>query len=340
MSKINNNFLGNKEIFHKIINNYKSNILSNSNIIYGDRGIGKSTFVYHFALNIFEDLSKKNKDLFKFNHKLHIQNNSHPNLYVIDRLINEKNNKLNSNITIDQIRNLENFINKSSLINLPKIILIDNADSLNQNSSNALLKLLEEPKKNSYFFLISHQISSLIPTLRSRCIKFLFKKLNYSEFLEIINYSNSDIENKNLLFLYDITNGSPGLSLEFYNNEIYDDFFSIIEFFKNKVQLNSKLSDFSDYISKKDNEQFNFFLLIFKFILINLIKINFGSNLNNNFKSNILNSLLEISNIMSIDKCMQTLEYLNNNQNNINIYNLDKKLFVLNLFSASYKTYE
>ena len=62
--------------------------------------------------------------------------------------------------------------------------------------------------------------------------------------------------------------------------------------------------------------------------------------MNNKFKSNILNSLLEISNIMSIDKCMQTLEYLNNNQNNINIYNLDKKLFVLNLFSASYKTYE
>ena len=340
MSKINNLFIGNEENYQNIINSFQSNTLSNSNIIYGDRGIGKSTFVYHFVFNIFDYLSENDNSINSFNHRLHIQNKTHPNFYIIDKLVNEKTNKLNNHIIIDQIRNLENFINKSSLIKLPKIILIDNADYLNQNSSNALLKLLEEPKKDNYFFLISHQISSLIPTIRSRCIKFLFKKLKYTEFINIINYTNPNIEESNLSFLYDITNGSPGLSLEFYDNELYSDFFSIIELYKNEVKLNSKLTDFSDYISKKGNEQFNFFLLIFKFILINLIKINFGLNLKNKFKSNILNSLLEISNIISLDKCMETLEYINNNQNNVNVYNLDKKLFILNLFSSTYSNNE
>ena len=63
-----------------------------------------------------------------------------------------------------------------------KLVLIDNADQLNKNAANALLKILEEPKKNTYFFLISHQLSFLLaPTIRSRCIKFKLKKPSFED---------------------------------------------------------------------------------------------------------------------------------------------------------------
>ena len=47
-----------------------------------------------------------------------------------------------------------NFTNKSSFNNLCKVILIDNIEFLNTNSVNALLKIIEEPNNNIFFFLI------------------------------------------------------------------------------------------------------------------------------------------------------------------------------------------
>lgn len=73
-------------------------------------------------------------------------------------------------ISIEQIRQLTQWM---SLTNHEasgkRIALIYPAETLNQASANALLKLLEEPPQNSYFILITHQIKRLLPTVVSRC---------------------------------------------------------------------------------------------------------------------------------------------------------------------------
>ena len=68
-----------------------------------------------------------------------------------------------------------NFSNKSSFYNKSKIVIIDNVESLNPSSSNALLKTLEEPNNNILFLLIYNNHFSLPETIKSRCIEF---KLN------------------------------------------------------------------------------------------------------------------------------------------------------------------
>ena len=50
-----------------------------------------------------------------------------------------------------------------------KVMILFGADKLSETASNKLLKLLEEPPKNSYFFLIGEQIGGMLPTLVSRC---------------------------------------------------------------------------------------------------------------------------------------------------------------------------
>ena len=55
-----------------------------------------------------------------------------------------------------------------------KIVFIDNAEYLNLNSSNSLLKSLEEPSRNTFFFIIYNDASSIIDTIKSRCIQFKF----------------------------------------------------------------------------------------------------------------------------------------------------------------------
>jgi DNA polymerase III delta' subunit len=50
-----------------------------------------------------------------------------------------------------------------------RVVIIDPAEDLNLNSSNALLKTLEEPPGSTVFILISHNERSLLPTIVSRC---------------------------------------------------------------------------------------------------------------------------------------------------------------------------
>ena len=66
-----------------------------------------------------------------------VLNNSHPNFHLIDLHDDKKI------IEISQIREMYNYANKSAFNNKERIILIDNTENLNLNSSNALLKSLK-----------------------------------------------------------------------------------------------------------------------------------------------------------------------------------------------------
>lgn len=70
-------------------------------------------------------------------------------------------------IKIEQSRHIIEFLSLKS-ITKSRIVIIDSAESLNPQASNALLKILEEPPENSYFFLIAPSSQHVLPTLRSR----------------------------------------------------------------------------------------------------------------------------------------------------------------------------
>lgn len=81
----------------------------------------------------------------------------------------EKREKASSQITIELVRSIADFINISSHRGGDKVVLIHPAESLNANAANALLKNLEEPPPRTYFLLVSHRWHQLLPTIRSRC---------------------------------------------------------------------------------------------------------------------------------------------------------------------------
>ena len=95
------------------------------------------------------------------------------NLFILDSIDGE-------NIKIDQIRKLLLFLNKSTYYKSVKIVLLDNAEYLNINSSNALLKAIEEPSKDTYFFIINNDSQKIMNTIKSRCIDFVI----YFNFLD------------------------------------------------------------------------------------------------------------------------------------------------------------
>jgi DNA polymerase-3 subunit delta' len=81
----------------------------------------------------------------------------------------EGDRKASSQISIDQVRSLTDFINVTSHRGGAKVVLIHPAETLNVNAANALLKNLEEPPPGTYFVLVAHRWHQLLPTVRSRC---------------------------------------------------------------------------------------------------------------------------------------------------------------------------
>ena len=112
-------------------------------------------------------------------------------------------------VLVDDIRLLINQINLTNANeNQNCFIVIDNADGLNFNSYNAMLKTIEDPPSNTIIIIISHDIKRIPKTILSRCIKLDFKPLNKKNMFEFCKYYDVDCKHFNLEKNYFLTNGS------------------------------------------------------------------------------------------------------------------------------------
>ena len=93
---------------------------------------------------------------------------NHPDLKTIGLLTN-KEGKLAWEISIDQIRELDEFVGMTAFRGGARVVVIDPAQALSVPAANALLKMLEEPGQRTYFLLVTHRPSALPATVRSRC---------------------------------------------------------------------------------------------------------------------------------------------------------------------------
>ncbi len=238
------------ELFNDFVNLDLLNKLPSKILLTGNEGTGKCTFALHFINYLFSknetskyNLSKNTINPESKSYNL-INNLTHPNFYFISKKEDKKN------IDVDQIRQVINFLNKSSLNNYKKIILIDEVEDLNINSANALLKSLEESSYNNLFILIHNINKPILDTVRSRCITY---KLNFN--FHSIKSILSDYFNDNL---YD------SLNLDFKGSSLTPKFIiNHINFINdNKLDLNTyNIEKTIKYIIEKKAYKKNYFII-------------------------------------------------------------------------------
>lgn len=161
----------------------------------GPRGIGKATLAYKIAKMVYGNVG---------------------DFFIIDQARNiDKDGKVKSDgkvISVYTVRAMIEKMQMSSMSGGWRVILIDSVDELNTAASNAILKLLEEPPANTLFLLVVHQLSNVLPTVRSRarveklrpltlaqlrelCVKFLPDEDVSTDTLKLANGSFGKIAN-------------------------------------------------------------------------------------------------------------------------------------------------
>ena len=203
-------FIGNQKIANFLQSSFKNGTFGHAYCLIGVSQIGKRTLSKILAAQILGvDVEKLNIN---------------SDFMYVERLEDEKTGKKKKEISVEQVRELRDKVFQSSWGNGYKVAVIDEAELLNEESGNALLKVLEEPPAKSIIFLLTENDNLLLPTIQSRC---QMLQLSAASDLEIKEWlSAMDGEESLINEIIKLSWGRPGKAktlLE--NSEIYSQYF-------------------------------------------------------------------------------------------------------------------
>lgn len=196
---------GNEKIKQSVLNSIRERRLPHAIIIEGESGLGKHTlsrFLAHAAV-CGEDNSPcgvcRNCHLADIN--------SHPDISLTAPEEGKKN------ISVSQIRTLKNeaFIKPHQA--KKRVFVIDEAHTMNDQSQNALLKVLEEPPGDIIFILIAESKASLLETIISRCVTFTLSPPELSVAADYI-MKDSDFSREEVELSLKETGGNIGKAID------------------------------------------------------------------------------------------------------------------------------
>ena len=190
-------------------------------LLAGPKGVGKATFAHAAARRVLADAAGPLSDLGGIetgdDHPIVklVEAGSHPDMRRLERLVSEKTGNLARNISVDQVRELGEFLNLTPALSPWRVVVIDTVDELEASGANALLKMLEEPPPNSLFFLVSHAPGRLLPTIRSRCRRLDFQNLDDEAMTSILETEAPDLSIAERQRVVAMSFGSAGRALAF-----------------------------------------------------------------------------------------------------------------------------
>src|SRR6202165_3057108 len=176
---------GHREAEMALLNAYRSGLVPPAWLIGGAQGIGKATLAYRMARFVLAHRNPLTSDVQRAETlwvdpsdpvARHVGAGAHGGLLTLERTLNEKG-VLRTVITVDETRETISFFGSTAAVEGWRVCIVDTVDELNPNAANALLKVLEEPPRQSLFLLVSHAPARALPTILSRCRKLPLRPL-------------------------------------------------------------------------------------------------------------------------------------------------------------------
>ena len=186
---------------------FENSNLHHAYLISGRKGVGKSLLANQLAMQVLCDTKEDIlSDKYQSSNLSELEN--HPDFHTL-RILPDK--KL---IGISQIHELRSKLYESAFLGKNKVIIIPHLEKISLDGLNSLLKILEEPPKNTYFFLVSDFLNQVPMTIQSRCFDIKINLPNLDESLEWLNgYPKEDA-----IKALHLTNNLPFIAQELLEN--------------------------------------------------------------------------------------------------------------------------
>jgi DNA polymerase-3 subunit delta' len=227
-------------------------------LLAGPKGVGKASFAHAAARRVLAEAAGPAFDLPGIetpdDHPAIrlVEARSHPDLRWLERIENPKKpGTLYRNIIVAQVRELGEFLSLSAALSPWRVVVIDTVDELEPSSANALLKMLEEPPANTIFFLVSHAPGRLLPTIRSRCRRLDFQKLEGDAMTSILEMRAPEISAAERQRIIPMSFGSAGRALAFAELGLAKLEDSALAILRQGDPTNARRSDLASELGKK-----------------------------------------------------------------------------------------
>jgi len=244
--------IGNDLVKDNLITSIKNNNILHAYMFIGKEGIGKKLIAKEFSrLIMCEDLNQDLETISCKSCKMH-ETDNHPDYILIEPDGNS--------IKIEQIRNMISKIYEKPIASNKKVYIINDAEKMTVESSNCLLKILEEPPEYVVIILIVSDESRMLDTIKSRCNKIIFDKIPNDILKRHLQekYSYPSINKR----IENMIDGSISKAIEIKENlNIYEEADTIIEVIEKKDVLEAFKK--MDIIKQNTNEILEYFILYF-----------------------------------------------------------------------------
>ena len=238
-----------KNIFNLLKQSKKNDRLSHAYLFYGDEGVGKKELAYALACMFYCE----HDGCLECETCKTILEGQHLNVDYIGTLEAKKL------ISKEQIVELQEEFSKTSLVDGPRIYIVDGIDKASVSAQNSLLKFIEEPINNTptIGIFIANDLANVVSTIVSRCGLIHFPSIETKALINMLVENGVDRVDAELVSL--ITNNSEA-AIEYINTE---DYLFAKDMFYGFLDIKNPKQSILFYLEKVDNlniERMNLFL--------------------------------------------------------------------------------
>ena len=252
-------FVGHANALREFRESFASGRMPHAWLIAGIEGIGKASLAKHIAQFV---LGNGEGELGNPNSELRISKlveaETHPDLLIIRRAVDEKSGALRSVIPVEEILKVTEFFHKTATHGGWRVVIIDEAHTLNRFGQNAILKIVEEPPPRALILLTVTTPGVLLPTIRSRARVLQLSPLRTEDMRELLRTTAPQALPQDVGAVIELSGGSVGFALKILRTESLPLYREMLGILDTMPQMDiARLHKFADQIARKaDSDSF------------------------------------------------------------------------------------